>query len=800
MNNFEGKLVLVTGGAKGIGKIIAREFAVQGAHILLNFFHSLEAAKQTKAELEQMGAQVDLLRASVAKKIQLERMFQEIKDTYGYLDVLVNNAADGALFPTNDIAEEHLDRAFNSMLKGSLWCSQLAAPLMEKRGGGAIVNMSSIGSPMVIANYLACGPIKASVEALTRYLAVEFAPLNIRVNTASGGLIDSPVIEHFPRTQELQQVVKDATPLGRLGQPEDLARVVSFLASDQSRWVTGQVILADGGLSLGSVLLAPPSQTVREIPVQAQKTQPAEVTADQAITATTSSHKTVPLSLSDQPETRENFKAATERTSIAAQEYVNVNSAPGSHSEQPDTDDDDIVVVGMGVTVAGANNPEEFWRVMVDGPELFSKAANNRWDNSLFYSADPAAEDKTYQDAFAFITNLSSRSALEQDTQQSNDELTTLWLRHALQQALENVKTQENDTYSFVIGYTADGNQHLDEASVIAGATYRLGEQLKQLPGSSAEKQSLFEEIKATLEQRYRHGMTEVTRFLPHNVGYNAMHGILPADTELQIVDTACSSSLYAMDIGIKGLLMGKQDIAVCGGAFALTPRNSILFAKLHGLSVGGQGRSLDKNSDGVLFADGAGVVVLKKKKKALEDGDHIFAVLKALGSSSDGKGKAIYAPNSAGQALAIERAINQPQTHVENIDWIVAHATGTTAGDLAEFTTLRETIIPDHPIYVTSNKSLIGHTGWAAGVISLIEVILGLEKELIPPQYKFTAPPDSFQIETTQLRIPTTAVPWPAQADRVRAATVSSFGFGGTNAHLVVEEYREEAHASRKA
>ena len=128
------------------------------------------------------------------------------------------------------------------------------------------------------------------------------------------------------------------------------------------------------------------------------------------------------------------------------------------------------------------------------------------------------------------------------------------------------------------------------------------------------------------------------------------MSGILPDRTALMMVDTACSSSLYAVDLGIKGLLTGQHDVAVCGGSFALAPRGSVLFAKLHGLSESGVVRPLDRASDGVLFADGAGVVVLKRLKRALADGDRILGVIKAFGASSDGKGKAIYAPNSAGQ------------------------------------------------------------------------------------------------------------------------------------------------------
>ncbi|MEK8142921.1 hypothetical protein NKH18_14435 [Streptomyces sp. M10(2022)] len=142
-----------------------------------------------------------------------------------------------------------------------------------------------------------------------------------------------------------------------------------------------------------------------------------------------------------------------------------------------------------------------------------------------------------------------------------------------------------------------------------------------------------------------------------------------------------------------------------------------------------------------MIFADGAALVVLKRLSKAQEDGDEVFGVLRAFGSSSDGKGKAIYAPNSAGQSLAVRRALENGDVDGDEVDWINAHATGTPAGDLAEFSTLREHFGTARPTAVTSNKSLIGHTGWAAGVVSLIENLKGLEKETIPGQFRFTSP-----------------------------------------------------------
>ncbi|MBI0383261.1 polyketide synthase, partial [Streptomyces albiflaviniger] len=353
------------------------------------------------------------------------------------------------------------------------------------------------------------------------------------------------------------------------------------------------------------------------------------------------------------------------------------------------------------------------------------------------------------------------------------------------------VRHQDSDRCSFVVGYTPDGSQHLEEAGVLDSVTRMTHDILGDLPLDDGERTALGGDIEAALNRRYWRAGQDRSRFLPHRVGELAMRGLLPPSTELHMVDTACSSSLYAIDIAAKGLLMGKQDIAVCGGAFALAPRGTVLFSKLQGLSKRGEVHALDEDADGVIFADGAALVVLKRLSRARADGDEVLGVLRAFGSSSDGKGKAIYAPNAAGQSLAVRRALEAGEVEGSAVSWVNAHATGTPAGDLAEFTTLREYYGTAGPAAVTSNKSLIGHTGWAAGVVSLIENLLGLAEHTIPGQFRFSKPREDFRLAETGLEITPEHKGWPERSDSPRLAAVSGFGFGGTNAHLIVSEHR---------
>ncbi len=740
--DLQGRIALVTGGAKGVGRVVAAQLAGRGAHVLINCFHSYEQAKQTRDELVSLGARVDVFRASVAKRDQIDRMFDEIEQRFGHLDVLVNNAADGWLGPVAELTEQHFDRALGTNLKGSFWCARRAARLMASRGGGCIVNISSNGAGMVPGNYLAVGTSKAALEALTRHLAAEFAPLNVRVNTASCSLIDGDVANLFPQSDEMKAVTAGATPLGRLATAEDLAGVVTFLTSELSRWVTGQVVLADGGLSLGHAMLSAPRPTEPE-----PRPEP---------------------DLGPEPETGE---------------------APAPETADG-REDDPVVIVGMGLVTPGANSPEEYWELATAGAELFVDVPSERWDGGWFHDPDADAADKTYQTKSGFITDFRPEPDLADEiargTASSDD--TTRWLRHALIQAIRGVAQADSDRFTFCVGYTADGNQNLEEALVLSG----FRERLHRLGGglSPAVRQQLTEAVAGRLRRGHGGGR----QFLPHRVGQDAMKDLLPEGTEVLMLDTACSSSLYAVDVGMKCLLLGTHDIAVCGGAFGLGPRGAVLFSKLHGLSTGGAVRSLDKRADGVLFSDGAGVVVLKRLSRALADGDTVLGVLAGIGTSSDGKGKAIAAPASAGQSIAVRRALAAPGVRGVEIDWVIAHATGTTAGDHAEITSLRQSLGAVAPagrhIQVTSNKSLVGHTGWAAGVVSLIEVLLALRNETIPRQHRFTEAPTEFELADSPLRIPVKPVPWPRRAGRPRAAAVSGFGFGGTNAHLVVREY----------
>lgn len=243
-------------------------------------------------------------------------------------------------------------------------------------------------------------------------------------------------------------------------------------------------------------------------------------------------------------------------------------------------EDDPIAVVGMGMAVPGASSPEEFWRLLIDGAELFVDAPADRWDIARFHATDRGAPDKTYQRRSGFITDFRPHEKLRAEgLAEAGLDQTALWLRHSLHQALDGVRRNARDRFSFCVGYTPDGSQHLEEAFVLRSSLDTLAED-----GDDAVDGPIGD----ALRRRFSRGDDPSASYLPHRIGQDAMAGILPPATRVHMVDTACSSSLYAMDLGVRDLLSGRSDIAVCGGSFALAPSGSILFAKLNGLSAGG--------------------------------------------------------------------------------------------------------------------------------------------------------------------------------------------------------------------
>ena len=248
---LEGKIALITGGSRGIGRAITLKLASEGADTIINFFRRRDTAENTAEAVRNMGVKAHIIKANLAEPEKIDRMFTEIAEKFGRLDILINNAASGVARQAMELDCDGWDWTMNINARAALLCAQQAAKLMKERG--TIVNISSLGARLVLPTYTAVGVSKAALEALTRYLAIELAPQGIRVNAVSAAAVETEALKLYTTDPNLPRPAVTNTPAGRMVQPEDIANVVAFLCSDAAAMIRGQVIIIDGGLSLTSL-------------------------------------------------------------------------------------------------------------------------------------------------------------------------------------------------------------------------------------------------------------------------------------------------------------------------------------------------------------------------------------------------------------------------------------------------------------------------------------------------------------------------------------------------------------------
>jgi 3-oxoacyl-[acyl-carrier protein] reductase len=248
MAKLTGKVAVVTGASKGIGAGIAKELAAQGASVVVNYASSKEGAEKVVAEITRAGGKAIAVGGSVAKAGEIEKLFAETKKVYGKVDILVNNAGVYSFAPLEGIQEEEIDRIFDTNVKGLLLATKAGVALFPPEGG-SVINIGSVASEQTPPASSVYSGTKGAVDAITRVFAKELGPKKIRVNAVNPGPV---VTEGFKASgvegSDFEKGMLQGTPLGRLGQPDDVATVVAFLASDDARWVTGSLLQAAGGL------------------------------------------------------------------------------------------------------------------------------------------------------------------------------------------------------------------------------------------------------------------------------------------------------------------------------------------------------------------------------------------------------------------------------------------------------------------------------------------------------------------------------------------------------------------------
>jgi 3-oxoacyl-[acyl-carrier protein] reductase len=244
-----GKVALVTGASKGIGAEIAKQLARDGASVVVNYSSSKEGADRVVAEITKNGGKAVAVQANVAKPAEVTRLFADTKKAFGHLDVLVNNAGIYDFVPLEAITPEHFHKQFDLNVLGLILATQEAVKLFPATGG-SIVNISSVVATIAPPTASVYSATKAAVDAITKSLSKELGPKKIRVNSVNPGMVETEGTTTAGFTDKengFRKQIEATTPLGRIGQPDDIAPVVSFLASDEAKWVTGEALYVSGG-------------------------------------------------------------------------------------------------------------------------------------------------------------------------------------------------------------------------------------------------------------------------------------------------------------------------------------------------------------------------------------------------------------------------------------------------------------------------------------------------------------------------------------------------------------------------
>lgn len=460
-----------------------------------------------------------------------------------------------------------------------------------------------------------------------------------------------------------------------------------------------------------------------------------------------------------------------------------------------------IAIIGMGSIFPQAHNTSEYWDNILRKIDCIMDVPASRWKIEDYYDPDPSAPDKTYCKRGAFIPDIDfdpMEFGLPPNILEVTDVSQLLSLvvaRDALRDAgygEDRVFNRENT--GVVLGVVGMSSKLF--TPLMNRLQYPVWEKVLRASGVSEEDtQKIIEKIKLAYV-----GWEE--NAFPGAIG-NVIAGRICNRFDLGgtncVVDAACASSLAALRMAVAELIEGRADMMISGGVDADNTINTYMcFSKTPAFSKGERVRTFDAESDGMMVGEGIGMVVLKRLADAERDGDRIYAVIKAIGTSSDGRFKSIYAPRSAGQAKALRRAYQEAGFSPATVGLIEAHGTGTMAGDPAEFQGICEVFGENNPrtqyIALGSVKSQIAHTKAAAGVASLIKTSLALYHKVLPATINVNKPNPKFGIEKTPFYINTETRPWiRAQSGVPRRAGVSSFGFGGTNFHVVMEEYQAD-------
>ncbi|MDR3415074.1 MAG: beta-ketoacyl synthase N-terminal-like domain-containing protein, partial [Nevskia sp.] len=444
----------------------------------------------------------------------------------------------------------------------------------------------------------------------------------------------------------------------------------------------------------------------------------------------------------------------------------------------------DIAIVGVGTLLPKAHEPEQYWHNILDQVCVLGEVPQSRWDWKLYFDADRRARDKVYSRWGGFLDEVAFDPisyGIPPKSMKVIDPMQLLTLevtRRALADA----------------GY-ASGDFDRENTSIILGAGGGLGDLGTQYAVRSEiprfvenPDESVWERLPEWSEESFAGSLLNVAAGrVANRMDFGGLNFT---------VDAACASSLAAISMAVHELESGRSNFAIAGGVDTVqSPFGFLCFSKTQALSPSGKPKTFDQAADGICISEGLAVIALKRLADAERDGDRIYAVIKAVAGSSDGKALGMTAPRPEGQKRALKRAYARAGFSPATLGMAEAHGTGTAVGDRAEAKTITETLQAEgaapKSCAIGSVKTLLGHTKASAGVAGLIKVALSLYHRTLPAHHGVEHPIDTIADANSPVYLLKDTRPWLAHPDHPRRGGVSAFGFGGTNFHAVLEEYR---------
>ena len=455
-----------------------------------------------------------------------------------------------------------------------------------------------------------------------------------------------------------------------------------------------------------------------------------------------------------------------------------------------------IGIIGMGCLFPRAHGLKEYWRLIRMSEDGVTDVPDTHWSLDDYFDPDPGRADLTYCRRGAFL------SPTEFDPTEFGIPPTALEATDTAQLlGLVVAKAALEDA-----GYGADRDFDRARTSVLLGVTgtqelviplgARLGHPMwRRAMREAGVSDTVAKTVIGTMADAYVPWHENSFPGLLGNVVAGRIANRLNLRGTNCVVDAACASSLGAVHLALLELMSGRTDMVVSGGVDALNDIFMFMcFSKTQALSPTGDARPFAKDADGTVLGEGVGMVVLKRLEDAERDGDRIYAVIRGIGTSSDGRSESIYAPRAAGQTEALRDAYTVSGVDPATVQLVEAHGTGTKVGDAVEFDALKTVYSAAKSdgtwCALGSVKSQVGHTKAAAGAAGLIKAALALHHKVLPATIKVSEPNPNLDIDASPFYLNTQTRPWLGATNQPRRSSVSAFGFGGSNFHAVLEEY----------